>query len=351
MVTIYKTGAGLGQGISDFGTALSGALDKRTEQNRQSEGLNIFQKGIQGAEGDPNTLAQVYTQAVNAGASPEHLKLIQDKYDTARKNNAFQVGYDESLNYGGMETDEGHKAFTMAYVKAGGDPFDLAKFMKKPAEKKQSIFDKKMDAFKADAVIDHAKGGSSVSVFENNLDFLNKNIDRVGRAKSYVGGGLGIAGGGERGPFKSALFTEYENRGNLVLDGVIKVFNKAGVLPDKKLKWIRDTFAVSPYDTQETIRGKLNSLSSLSKTAVSYENGLGELIEKYGANIPTKEFIKLQRDLDKKIDQFEDHVNSPQQEQVVDKLTNKGYKKNDVATDSKTGQKFIFNGTRWVKNK
>ena len=78
---------------------------------------------------------------------------------------------------------------------------------------------------------------------------------------------------------------------------------------------------------------------------------MGALIEKYGANIPTAEFMKLHQDLSRSMEKYDKMIKSPQDEQVVQKLSAKGYKKGDKATNTETGDKLIFNGTRWMKQK
>ena len=348
---VLQDQSGLAQGITGAGSALSQALNYRTQKNQQSAGLDAFQSGIEGAAGDPNAIAMAYKQALNAGADPAQLQVLSQEYQSARKNNAFKTSYDEAISAGGMDTDAGQQAFVMTYGREGGDPFEAMKLFKKD-QKGETAFDKKMGEFKADSVISYMQGGDTATKnFSENLDFLESNIENVGRQKAIFGGGAGVLGGGEFGPMQSAEFAEYENRGYLVLDGVIKVFNKAGVLPEKKLKWIKETFAVSPFDTQEQIKGKINSLRSLAKDASSFNDGMGALIEKYGANIPTAEFMKLHQDLSRSMEKYDKMIKSPQDEQVVQKLSAKGYKKGDKATNTETGDKLIFNGTRWMKQK
>ena len=348
---VLQDQSGLAQGITGAGSALSQALNYRTQKSQQAAGLDAFTSGMEGAAGDPNAIAMAYKQALNAGADPAQLQVISQQYQAARKNNAFKTSFDEAISAGGMDTPAGQQAFVMTYGREGGDPFEAMKLFKKD-QKGETAFDKKMGEFKADSVINYMQGGDAATKnFSENLDFLEANVENVGRQKAIFGGGGGIIAGGEYGPMQSAEFAEYENRGNLVLDGVIKVFNKAGVLPQKKLEWIRKTFAVSPFDTQEQIKGKINSLRSLAKDASSFNDGMGALIEKYGENIPNAEFMKLQKGLDGSMEKYDRMIKSPQEEQVVQKLSNKGYKKGQTATDTKTGEKFIYNGSRWVKQK
>jgi len=210
------------------------------------------------------------------------------------------------------------------------------------AGEKETATDKKFADFKADTIVSHLKeGASQKGVFEDNLNWLESNKENVGRTKAVTGV--------ELGPFKSSLFTEYENRGNLVLDGVIRIFNKAGVLPQKKLEWIRKTFAISPFDTQEQISGKINSLRSLSKTASSFDEELDGLIEKHGLDIPDKDFMNIRSSINSKLNEFDAAVSSPQKEEVVTTLSNTGYKTGDTATNSETGESFIFKGNKWIK--
>lgn len=339
---IFQDQSGLAQGITGAAGALSQALGQRMQQSRQAEGLGAFKDAMGQAGNDPQALMSAYQQAVASGADPAQLQAMQGMYTQAKQQNAFQSAFDEAINAGGLNIPEGQEAFLMEYSKSGGDPFKAMQLFKKDS-KGETTFDKKLNEFKANSVISYLQGGDDASnTLTENLDYLQKNAENVGRAKGVATGEF---------LWNSADFTEYRNRGNLVLDGVIKVFNKAGVLPQKKLEWIRETFAISPWDTQEQIRGKVQSLRTLAKDASEFNSGIGNLIEQYGEKIPTSEFLKLQKGMDKSLDRFNQQIESPQKEQVVEKLSTKGYRKGDVATDSESGHKFVFNGTRWVKKK
>lgn len=339
---ILQDQSGLAQGISQAGSALSQALGQRTQQNRQQQGLDAFTQGLTQAGNDPNAIAQAYNAALSAGADPQQLSALQGAYQQARQNNAFQSAFDEAISAGGLDSQEGQLAFLQSYSREGGDPFKAMQLFKKDANG-ETTFDKKINEFKANSVINYLQGGDeATNTLTENLDFLEENVGNVGRLKGAVTGEF---------LYNSADFTEYRNRGNLVLDGVIKVFNKAGVLPQKKLEWIRETFAISPWDTQDQIKGKIASLRTLAKDAEKFNSGIGALIDRYGKNIPTEEFLKLQKGVDQSLDRYNGQVESPQSEQVVEKLTVKGYKKGDQAKDPDTGQRYIFNGSRWVKQK
>lgn len=340
---ILQDQSGLAQGIAGAGSALAGALQQRGTQHRQQAGLSTFQQAMEtGDLSDPQVLSSAYQQALQAGADPAQLQFLGQQWQQAKEQKAFSSAWDESMNFGGMQTQEGQDAFMRKYMQGGGDPFKAIQMFKKD-KKGENTFDKKINEFKADSVINYMQGGDDASRnLKENLDYLETNIKNVGRLKGAATGEFLTEGAG---------FTEYRNRGNLVLDGVIKVFNKAGVLPQKKLEWILKTFAISPWDTQEQIKGKINSLRTLEKEASSFSSGMGKLIDQYGQNIPNEAFMNLQKRAASVLDKFGEAVESPQGEQVVSKLTNKGYKKGDEAVNSKTGQKYIFSGTRWIKKK
>ena len=339
---VLQDQSGLAQGIAGAGSALSQALQFRNQQANQRQGLEAFQSGMESAQGDPNMIAKAYTQALASGADPAQLQGLSQAYQSARKQNAFKTAFDEAINMGGLDTDEGKQAFIQSFGREGGDPFQAMQFFKKD-QKGETTFDKKINEFKANAVIDYIGGGSDASKnLKENLDYLEGNLKNVGRAKGLATGEFLWSG---------QEFTEFRNRGNLALDGVIKVFNKAGVLPQKKLEWIRETFSVSPMDTQDQIQGKINALRTLTKDASAFDEGLGGLIDKYGENIPTREFLNLQRNVTKSFDKFEQEMASPQKEQVYQKLPTSGISTGAEATDTETGQKFIWNGSRWIKQK
>ncbi len=339
---VLQDPSGLAQGISTAGGALGQALGQRMQQSRQAQGLQQFQSGLEAAQNDPNAIARAYSQALASGADPATLQSLQQSYNAARKQNAFKSAFDEALDMGGLNTPEGQNAFLMAYGREGGDPFEAIKLFQKD-KKGDSVFDKKIDEFMADSVIEYMQGGDEQKqALTENLDYLEENLKNVGRAKGLVTG---------EWAWNSKAYTEYRNRGNLALDSVIKVFNKAGVLPQRKLEWIRETFGISPMDTQEQIQGKINALRSLAKEAGGFQDKLGGLIERYGTKIPRDEFIKLQNSADATMRKFDDQVESPASETVVEKLPTKGVTKGAQATNSETGEKYIYNGSRWVKQK
>ena len=337
---VLQDQSGLAQGIAGAGSALSQALQQRGMERKQAQGLSAFQTAMGQADpNDPNAIASAYQQALAQGADPAQLQFLGQQYQQAKERSAFSSAYDDALNFGGLSTPQGQEAFVNKFVASGGDPFKAFQLFKKDS-KGENTFDKKLNEFKADAVVNYIQGGAEdQNTLKENLDFLENNLENVGRMKGIFRGEIFQEG---------EAFTEFRNRGNLVLDGVIKVFNKAGVLPQKKLEWIRETFGISPFDTQAQIRGKINSLRSLQKEAGVFNQNLGKLIDRYGPNIPNEEFIKLQQNANKFVDQFTQGADSPQKE-TVHKSLPRTAKKGSTAYDPDTGKKFIFNGTRWIK--
>jgi len=345
---IFQDQSGLAQGISTAGGALAQALQQRGKQQREEqlkmkrqEGFSGLMTALQQPDLDPNIRNQSVINALSKNVKPEEINIIEKVLQSSKKQDYFKTALDRSLDVGGLSTPEGQSAFIEAYAPYAENPMEVLKLFKKDT-KNQTVFDKKIDEFKAESVIDYIQGGKeSSAVLSENLDYLESNIDKVGRAKGIATGEFLWSG---------KEFTEYRNRGNLVLDGVIKVFNKAGVLPQKKLEWIRKTFAISPFDTKEQIKGKIASLRTLASDATGFRDKLGDLIDKYGNNIPNEEFIKLQTKVDKNFRKFEQQIDSPEKETVVNKLPASA-KKGSIATNTETGQKFIYSGTRWIKQK
>lgn len=318
---IFQDQSGIAQGISQAGGALGQAL--------QASGARQFDQ--------QKTLQQQQFE----------LQKIQSKQDfetlkTQTKQNAFNSAYDASNEVGGITTQAGQQAFLKEFNRQGGDGLEALKHFKMDS-KSETTFDKKLGEFKAESVINYLKDGEEgTNILKDNLDYLEANKKNVGRARGLATGEAFT---------NSAQFTEYRNRGNLALDGVIKVYNKSGALPQKKLEWIRKTFAISPWDTQEQIQGKINALRGLEKDGAAFSKSMGQLIEKYGPDIPNEEFVKIQQRLNDSVNISDEQVASPQKEQVVEKLSNKGYKKGNKATNSETGEEFVYNGKRWVKQK
>jgi len=339
---VFQDPSGWGAAFGNLGGALGKVLGDRRQQQKQSQGLDAFQKALKDSGGDTEKIGSALAAAMKANVDPRYINALNQQYQQSRSDSAFQTALDAANKLGGIDTPKGKYEFLSKYTSSGGD-LKTALGMFQSGKTTQSVFDKKIDEYKADAIIEYMDGGNDSSAnLKNNLEFLQANLQDVGMRSGIT----------ERGIFKSELFTEYENRGNLVLDGVIKVFNKAGVLPQKKLEWIRNTFAISPYDTQKVIQGKINALSSLARDTEEFNNDMALMIDKYGADIPTSEFIRARNKLNNKVKNFEKENLAAIGAKFVDKLPAKS-DDGDIATNDETGESFIYNAKtkKWVKQR
>lgn len=330
---------GIGQGIRSAGSALGGALQRLGDERKEK---GILESVVGNLDyDDPESIKAAITNP-NFARLPEPMqKLIGNKYAEIEKNNTFKRASKAASEKGGFFTEEGQNAFIEEYGKAGGNPLEALKYLPKKQDAKpkpQTAYQKDLDKEKAKVVIDYMRGGDKRdNRLKDTLDYLEQEAENVGFAKSLATGDYLLPG---------EKYTQYENMGNLMLDQVIKVFNPAGVLPQSKLKWIRDQFAISPYDRQEVIKGKIAALRSLIDKGMKDYDKIGELIAEYGDDIPTKEFMKAVSGLENTIDNAISNEGKTKDEKTVNKLPTKA-KKGTIATDTKSGKRYVYDGKRW----
>lgn len=340
-IITYDADRGLREGISGAGNILASALMKRGER-----------RALSSFEDEESSLETSYQRAIQAGANPQSAMQFYAMKRQQRSDNASKSALDVVLSSGeDLYSPKGRDIFLQNYVQAGGSLPEGISMMPKLEKQKEvkSIVDKKIEENMATNVIDLVHGGSKLGKAEENLNWLEGNIENVGRLKSLV----------NIGPFQNQKFAEFRNRGNLALDPVIHVFNKSGVVPKEKLQWMRDTFAIDPTDTQEQIRGKINALKSLSRGGIAFEKGLQSLLDKYGTDIPINEYVKLAKETDSFVDSFiNDYSSGNLKTETKETPVKSSFEKPPAASsvkqgqkirDKKTGQILISNGKKWVK--
>jgi len=347
-----------GQAASALGQALGGFGGKQYKDYQERQSLSALEQALQDPSISPEQRQMAYAKAIQQMGT-EKAKPILEMYDRNRKESAWASAFDEyekSNQWEDLKTPEGKAKFMSLFASKGGDPLQAFKLFD---EKKggESAFDREIGKRKAKIIGNFLESGLESDSFNENLEFLEDNIEKVGRQNAFLGA--------EIPGFQSGIFTEYANRGNLVLDGVIKIFNRNGQVAQKKLKWIRDTFSISPYDTQAQIQGKINALKSLAKDTQEFEERMGESIEKNGTNIPDKELFQATQNLNKKFNEFEKKYNykdtkpattpkSPQKEpelkenQYFSKTLPKEAEE-DTTAISQTGETYIFQKGKWKK--
>jgi len=343
---LYKGLSSLGEALGEYG-----------EKNRQGSALSALNEALK--QGDQQGIIEASNNAIKAGIQPAQIQISTGLYQQQREQTALEKALDESGGYESLKTEEGKNKFVDSYVSNGGNLFNAMKLFKDNGTK-QTIFQKKIEEKKADAVIDFLDtGGESPTKFLNeNLDFLQENLKNVGKQAAITGI--------EYGPFTGELFTEYGIRGKLILDGVIKIFNKTGQLPKGKLAWLNEEFAISPYDTQAQIQGKINGIRTISKGANELAQRMGTLIEKYGENIPNEEFLKLRQDANDFIDnarkeyELSKEKNEAKQVSEQPKESKQTFEKLPPASsfspgqmikNPETGEILVTDGKRWSKQK
>ena len=102
------------------------------------------------------------------------------------------------------------------------------------------------------------------------------NIDRLKELSKGLAGGTGVQGYA-KALIGSADAAEFNERGLLALEPVLKVFNPRGVIPQRKIEMLRDQFAPKASDNRWTIDGKIKGLEALVEQAENHSQMIGKL--------------------------------------------------------------------------
>jgi len=134
---------------------------------------------------------------------------------------------------------------------------------------------------------------------------LQNTLQNIGRLNE-----LGEKLTGFEGYVKSAFNTEsaaeYNTLGASLLDPVIKIFNPAGTLPQKKLEWIRDTFSPKASDLQSTQKGKIATIERMANQALERAQQKIKLFDDFNGDPPASEVLKFDNESEKIITDFID---------------------------------------------
>lgn len=364
MAIIFKNDS-LAKGIEGAGTVLGEALKKRGELQQKQEIQGSLANVLSEVDmEDPMRIQQAIAEANRLNAPSSTLDFLNKSYQSARKSSAFKSALDIAMEQeGGIESEKGKSAFLKEFTSRGGDPFEAMKMFKET--KGTSAFGKEMDKFMAKSTIAYIQGAPQKQKnLKENLDWLQDNIENVGMGQAYTPFTKGSYGIPQRF-LPGEIFTEYANRGELILTGVIELFNPAGVLPDAKLRRLRERFAVNPNDTQAQIQGKINALRTLEQAGSSYVDIMGDLIDQYGENIPRGEFMKAMSVLQKSLDEVDqiyekqlkpsqeasDKGYSPGQEYTVARMPAASSVPKGTEYEDDNGVLYINNGKKWIKKK
>jgi hypothetical protein len=122
---------------------------------------------------------------------------------------------------------------------------------------------------------------------------------------------------GPKGYVKAALNTESASKVSTLsatnLDTIIKLFNPAGTLPQAKLQWIRQAFAISPWDNASTIEGKLKTQEIITNQSIDRAQERKKLLRQYAGDIPEDVVKEFDKETGNIIDALKDEL-APQEE-------------------------------------
>lgn len=140
-------------------------------------------------------------------------------------------------------------------------------------------------------------------------DDLIANVDAAEKlANKELGGPIGYG----KALFNTQSASNLETLGATNLGSVIKLFNPAGTLPTAKLNWIKKTFAVSPWDTLSTMKGKFDTQRIILNQAKARAQERVGLLKQYYGNIPEDVADKFDKDTGDLLDALEEELEPKQ---------------------------------------
>jgi hypothetical protein len=165
------------------------------------------------------------------------------------------------------------------------EKFELEKA--KPAKSgAQSVREKKMDEKAIAYYDDIVRGQDKAKRSENTIDRLWELSGKTEGLWGYV-----------QATFGSEAVSELRALGLSATDAVIAALFPNRVT-DAKFKAVQEKFALSPWDSSRTQRGKLRALKTFSNEVAARGKRMDALIEEYGGNIdnvPSSKILELQR--------------------------------------------------------
>lgn len=341
---IIEDMSGLSQGIAGAGSALAQALQYRAQQNQQQEALKTFQDELILSPDDPNALSRAFAKALSAGGNRTDLMMLADQHQQVRKQNAFRTAFDIAMDAGGMATEGGQHAFLQAYSREGGDPL--------PAMKYFSDYNK-IDPEKKSTYNQNQKMIAGISSDAKKAKSMLKESDNVLAAiQSRKLPGRGIMGSITENIYDlfNAAPKEVQRLKSIAKRSILEMGDLKGFrLTDQKLKFLEDNL-FNPRKSREENEEAFRLWRDLLQDYVNYEGAVSQILSEdkdaiYDPTLESRISDVLHSATTKAPGEDE------AKEKVVDKLSNTGYKKGDVAKNTETGEKFIYNGTRWIKQR
>lgn len=345
---IQQFGQGMGRGIAAIG---QGVGAQRGAQ-RQDQQYQQFTQQFEQAQGDPAKMAMALATGAKMGIPAPVLQGMADLGYKATQQKAFKAAEIAADAAGGFSSPEGRSAGLSAWAKNGGDPIEGFKYFSAPAPGKPSKYDQAMSQAQADDIKELSSDTQGIRSVESNIKWLSDHVNDVGRGQGIFKGNF---------LYNGKEFTEFRNRGMLVLKGVINTFNRVGALPQAKLEMIIKNYSISPWDTQDQIKGKLSAIHALTEGQAEYMNGLAALSKQHGyREIPQEEYARYKAEYFTRANQMADNLEAgrPANEgiesrpksnaELLDKLP-AGAEKGTQYRDDKNGDLYTFNGKRWVR--
>ncbi len=204
-----------------------------------------------------------------------------------------------------------------------------------------SPFQKKMQEKSADFLMSGLEEGPKAASSRENIDRLR---DLSKELEGPVGYGKAL--------INSADAAEFNERGLLALEPVIKIFNPRGVIPQRKIEMLKEKFAPKATDNRLTIEGKLKGLEALVKQSEEHSNMIKDLYNQYGENIPMEAIINYEANSEKIIDSVlstKTEGDRTTEDDSFEKPPSAKKNKGVIIENEETGESLISNGTRWIK--
>jgi len=203
-------------------------------------------------------------------------KNLKYQKEVVDRNNQVEYLFNEYSKY--MPEEEAAKQAQKDNLQIGEKK--IARFEKgNKNEGGQSKADEKFDVTLAG---ESAKQVKELDTIIAETGDVLSNLDREEELAGELTGATGVF----KATFNTSDAAEMRTLSASNLKPIMKIYNPAGALPTAKLNWIRDTYAVSPWDNRYTMAGKIKTQRTLATQARERAIARRDLIHQYKGQIP-----------------------------------------------------------------